>query len=159
MTRTSRTAPPPRYESAFSAIERARGEWVHLLNDDDLVLPGFYAKLRAGLEGQPAGVGMVVTRVRGCRGGPARLSVAGAALVFALGLLTSVEAIPQPASRKAEVIDLMALLKRSIEQKGGPVSASNSRKVSHANGKKASRTGGRAAAAEKRPAAQRRKRA
>jgi hypothetical protein len=44
---------------------------------------------------------MVVTRVRGCRGGPARLSVAGAALVFALGLLTSVEAIPQPASRKA----------------------------------------------------------
>jgi len=65
----------------------------------------------------------------------------------------------RPASRKAEVIDLMALLKRSIEHKGRPASASNSQKVSHANGKKASRTRARAAAPEKRPAAQRRKRA
>jgi len=65
----------------------------------------------------------------------------------------------RPASRKAEVIDLMALLKRSIEHKGRPASASNSQKVSHANGKKASRTRARAAAPEKRPAAQRHKRA
>jgi len=65
----------------------------------------------------------------------------------------------RPASRKAEVIDLMALLKRSIEQKGRSASASNSQKVSHANGKEAPRTRTRAAAPEKRPAAQRRKRA
>jgi DNA end-binding protein Ku len=65
----------------------------------------------------------------------------------------------RPASRKAEVIDLMALLKRSIEQKGRPASASNSQKVSHANGKKAARSRARAATPEKRPAAPRRKRA
>ena len=33
-------------------IERARGEWVHILHDDDYVLPGFYARLRAGVEGR-----------------------------------------------------------------------------------------------------------
>jgi DNA end-binding protein Ku len=65
----------------------------------------------------------------------------------------------RPAPRKAEVIDLMALLKRSVEQKGRPPSASNSQKVSHANRKKAPGTRARAAATEKRPAAQRRKRA
>ena len=29
-------------------IERARGEWVHILHQDDLVRPGFYAALRKG---------------------------------------------------------------------------------------------------------------
>jgi DNA end-binding protein Ku len=65
----------------------------------------------------------------------------------------------RPAKHKAEVIDLMALLKRSVEQKGRKQSASDSRKVSHANGKKAPRGRTRAASAEKQPAAQRRKRA
>jgi len=37
-----------------TCIERARGEWVHILHQDDLVLPGFYARLRAGLESAPA---------------------------------------------------------------------------------------------------------
>ncbi|MGL5509540.1 MAG: glycosyltransferase, partial [Microcoleaceae cyanobacterium] len=32
-----------------SCIARARGEWVHILHQDDLVLPGFYAKLQQGL--------------------------------------------------------------------------------------------------------------
>ena len=36
-----------------SAIERASGEWVHLLHQDDLVLPGAYSILRAAVEGRP----------------------------------------------------------------------------------------------------------
>ncbi len=31
-------------------MERARGHWVHLLHDDDFVLPGFYEQLRRGVE-------------------------------------------------------------------------------------------------------------
>jgi glycosyltransferase involved in cell wall biosynthesis len=34
-------------------IERARGEWVHILHQDDLVFPGFYHLLRAGVEKYP----------------------------------------------------------------------------------------------------------
>jgi glycosyltransferase involved in cell wall biosynthesis len=33
-----------------SCIERSRGEWVHILHSDDLVLPGFYQRLRTALE-------------------------------------------------------------------------------------------------------------
>ena len=33
-----------------SCIDRSRGEWVHILHSDDLVLPGFYQQLRAALE-------------------------------------------------------------------------------------------------------------
>ncbi|MEB3340459.1 methyltransferase domain-containing protein, partial [Okeania sp.] len=31
-------------------LQRARGYWIHLLHDDDFVLPGFYEKLRRGIE-------------------------------------------------------------------------------------------------------------
>ena len=31
-------------------IERAQGKWVHILHQDDLLLPGFYDKLRAGTD-------------------------------------------------------------------------------------------------------------
>jgi glycosyltransferase involved in cell wall biosynthesis len=34
-------------------IERARGEWVHILHDDDWVEPGFYAALRTGIGATP----------------------------------------------------------------------------------------------------------
>ena len=34
-------------------IERARGEWVHILHQDDLVFPGFYQSLRSGVEKFP----------------------------------------------------------------------------------------------------------
>jgi hypothetical protein len=37
-----------------TCVERARGEWVHLLHQDDLVLPGFYRRLRAGIDSAPA---------------------------------------------------------------------------------------------------------
>jgi len=36
-------------------IERARGNWVHILHQDDIVLPGFYNHLRKGAEQSDAG--------------------------------------------------------------------------------------------------------
>jgi hypothetical protein len=45
----------PRHIGAFanfnSCIERSSGKWVHILHSDDLVLPGFYERLQASLEG------------------------------------------------------------------------------------------------------------
>ena len=35
-----------------SCIERSRGEWVHILADDDVVFPGFYSGLKSALEGR-----------------------------------------------------------------------------------------------------------
>ena len=34
-------------------IERARGEWVHILHQDDIVLPGFYDRLYYGISYNP----------------------------------------------------------------------------------------------------------
>lgn len=42
-------------------IERARGEWVHILHQDDVVLPGFYAALRRGVESDSR-IGAAFTR-------------------------------------------------------------------------------------------------
>jgi glycosyltransferase involved in cell wall biosynthesis len=42
-------------------VRRARGSWVHLLHEDDVVLPGFYDTLRRGLEREPT-VGAAFTR-------------------------------------------------------------------------------------------------
>jgi glycosyltransferase involved in cell wall biosynthesis len=36
-----------------TCINRARGHWVHILHDDDTVLPGFYSHLQAALEKEP----------------------------------------------------------------------------------------------------------
>src|SRR6266487_1683238 len=36
-------------------IERARGHWVHILHQDDIVLPGFYDRLRKAAECSEAG--------------------------------------------------------------------------------------------------------
>ena len=47
----------PLQENWNSAVALSRGEWVHLLHDDDYVLPGFYAKLKSGLETCPDSVG------------------------------------------------------------------------------------------------------
>lgn len=35
-------------------IQKATGQWIHLLHDDDWVLPGFYHKLQQALTQQPA---------------------------------------------------------------------------------------------------------
>jgi glycosyltransferase involved in cell wall biosynthesis len=37
-----------------ACIRRARGKWVHILHQDDLVMPGFYSSLRAGIETEPS---------------------------------------------------------------------------------------------------------
>jgi glycosyltransferase involved in cell wall biosynthesis len=34
-------------------IERARGQWVHILHDDDWVQPGFYTAMKSGIEQAP----------------------------------------------------------------------------------------------------------
>jgi glycosyltransferase involved in cell wall biosynthesis len=49
------------YENWNECIRRARGHWVHILHDDDLVLPGFYARVRAAIEGKPE-LGAVLCR-------------------------------------------------------------------------------------------------
>jgi hypothetical protein len=36
-----------------TCLERARGHWVHLLHQDDLVLSSFYRRLREGIESEP----------------------------------------------------------------------------------------------------------
>ena len=36
-----------------TCLERASGQWVHLLHQDDLVLSGFYCRLREGIETDP----------------------------------------------------------------------------------------------------------
>jgi glycosyltransferase involved in cell wall biosynthesis len=42
-------------------VERARGEWVHILHQDDVVLPGFYDHLHRGVSCNPQ-VGMAFCR-------------------------------------------------------------------------------------------------
>lgn len=37
-----------------ACINRARGHWVHILHDDDTVLPGFYKTLQEALEKEPS---------------------------------------------------------------------------------------------------------
>lgn len=44
-----------------TAISRARGEWVHILHHDDLVLPGFYEAIETGVHSAPE-VGAAFTR-------------------------------------------------------------------------------------------------
>lgn len=44
-----------------TCIQRAKGQWVHILHQDDLILPGFYQKLRALIESNPS-VGAVFSR-------------------------------------------------------------------------------------------------
>jgi glycosyltransferase involved in cell wall biosynthesis len=45
-----------------ACIRRARGRWVHILHQDDLVRPGFYASLRDGIDAAPAEVGAAFCR-------------------------------------------------------------------------------------------------
>jgi Glycosyl transferase family 2 len=44
------------YRNWNTCIERAYGHWVHILSDDDLVLPGFYETYRRQLETHSASV-------------------------------------------------------------------------------------------------------
>lgn len=44
-----------------TCIQRAKGEWIHILHGDDTVLPGFYSHLRQGIEKDPT-VGAAFSR-------------------------------------------------------------------------------------------------
>jgi len=39
-------------------IDKSRGRWIHILHDDDWVMPGFYATMRRGVEMAPQSVGV-----------------------------------------------------------------------------------------------------
>jgi glycosyltransferase involved in cell wall biosynthesis len=54
--------PRPRSDNFNICIQRARGRWVHILHDDDIVLPGFYQAYRQIIESDPELV-MVTGRV------------------------------------------------------------------------------------------------
>jgi glycosyltransferase involved in cell wall biosynthesis len=49
-------------------IERAQGHWVHILHQDDIVLPGFYERLREGAEQSDAGAIFCRYSVTSCNG-------------------------------------------------------------------------------------------
>lgn len=44
-----------------TCIERARGEWVHILHQDDYVLPGFYSEIGSIAESHPE-IGLIAVR-------------------------------------------------------------------------------------------------
>jgi tetratricopeptide (TPR) repeat protein/glycosyltransferase involved in cell wall biosynthesis len=44
-----------------AAVSLCQGYWIHLLHDDDYVLPGFYARLKQSLENAPDSVGGACT--------------------------------------------------------------------------------------------------
>lgn len=49
------------YGNCNDALAKTSGLWVHILHDDDFVLPGFYETLRRALQPQPEAVGMACT--------------------------------------------------------------------------------------------------
>lgn len=44
-----------------AGVALSRGEWIHLLHDDDLILPGFYRRLQQSLKNCPDSVGAAFT--------------------------------------------------------------------------------------------------
>ena len=49
-------------ENFNTCIRRAQGQWVHILHDDDVVRPGYYARLRQGILAHPD-VGAIACRI------------------------------------------------------------------------------------------------
>ena len=49
------------YRNFNIGVALSRGQWIHLLHDDDYVLPGFYDRLKQNLEGCPESVGAAFT--------------------------------------------------------------------------------------------------
>ncbi|WP_414622975.1 glycosyltransferase [Calothrix sp. CCY 0018] len=49
------------YRNFNTAVAMSKGKWIHLLHDDDYVLPGFYNRLRQSLEESPDSVGAAFT--------------------------------------------------------------------------------------------------
>ncbi|MEO1428207.1 MAG: tetratricopeptide repeat protein [Cyanobacteria bacterium J06632_19] len=49
------------YQNFNTAVTISRGQWIHLLHDDDYVLPGFYQRLEESLENTSSSVGAAFT--------------------------------------------------------------------------------------------------
>ncbi len=49
------------YKNFNTAVTASRGQWIHLLHDDDYVLPGFYDRLRESLEKSAPSIGAAFT--------------------------------------------------------------------------------------------------
>ncbi|AFY52977.1 acetyltransferase (isoleucine patch superfamily) [Rivularia sp. PCC 7116] len=49
------------YKNFNTAVAISRGHWIHLLHDDDYVLPGFYKRLQESLENTSSSVGAAFT--------------------------------------------------------------------------------------------------
>lgn len=49
------------YRNFNIGVALSRGQWIHLLHDDDYVLPGFYDRLKQSLEGCPESIGAAFT--------------------------------------------------------------------------------------------------
>lgn len=49
------------YQNFNTAVAISRGQWIHLLHDDDYVLPSFYDCLRASLEKSSSSIGAAFT--------------------------------------------------------------------------------------------------
>lgn len=47
------------YGNTNDGLMQARGHWIHVLHDDDFVLPGFYETMRRAIEKAPETVGVV----------------------------------------------------------------------------------------------------
>jgi protein O-GlcNAc transferase len=47
--------------STNAGLALSRGEWVHILHDDDCIFPGFYSQLKQSLENCPQSVGSAFT--------------------------------------------------------------------------------------------------
>ncbi len=49
------------YRNFNTAVATSRGQWIHLLHDDDYVLPGFYNRLRESLQKSSSSIGAAFT--------------------------------------------------------------------------------------------------
>lgn len=50
------------YGNTNDGLVQARGHWIHVLHDDDFVLPGFYETMRSAVENLPETVGVACCR-------------------------------------------------------------------------------------------------
>jgi len=46
------------YPSTNDGLRRTRGRWIHVLHDDDWIMPDFYTTLKRGIEQAPASIGV-----------------------------------------------------------------------------------------------------
>ncbi|MFM8284394.1 MAG: glycosyltransferase [Planctomycetaceae bacterium] len=97
------------------ALTLARGELVHLLHQDDFVLPGFYARMDRGLRAVP-GVGMAFCRSRFVDGGDRCIKTASR-LQWTAGILANW--LPRIAERQRVQTPSAVVPRATFERLGG----------------------------------------